>query len=184
LWKLVEELFTDQEQQRMRLIVRAQPLSFDQLLEFDERLGGACMSNVTQNRTGQYHLDDRDVFRPLQYCATYFYNNDDMTKVEWFAREIVHMSGLHIEILLNRVGECPGCTLGHALNNKRVKRRIGRIAWTQTDEFRRLYNAAKHDVRQDKDTHLFSVEDAVLAYLVSRKLGEAFYPLVKLRTHF
>jgi hypothetical protein len=106
-----------------------------------------------------------------------------MTKVEWFARDIVQMSGLHIEKLLNRVGECTG-TLGHALNNTLVKRGIGRIAWAQAHTFRGIYNAAKHDVCQDKDTHLFSVEDAVLAYFVSRKLGAAFYPLAGLRTLF
>jgi hypothetical protein len=168
----------------MRLLVGAELLSFDKLLELDEAFGGACMSKVTQKGTGQYDLDDRDVFRPLQYCATYFYHKDDMTKVEWFARHIVQMSGLHIETLLNRVGECMGCTLGHALNNKQVKRRIGPAAWELTDKFRPIYNAAKHDVTQDKDTHMFSVEDAVLAYFVSRKLGEAFYPLAQLQTDF
>jgi hypothetical protein len=94
------------------------------------------------------------------------------------------MSGLHIETLLNRVGQFSGFTLGRALNDKRVRPRIGPVAWSRTDKFRKIYNAAKHDVCQDKDTHLFSVEDAVLAYFVSRKLAEAFYPLAKLRTQF
>jgi hypothetical protein len=107
-----------------------------------------------------------------------------MTEVEWFARDIVQMGGLHLETLLNRVGGFFGFTLGRALLDKRVRKRIGPVAWAQTNKFRQLYNAAKHDIYQDKDTHLFSAEDAVLAYLVSRKLGEVFYPLAKLRTHF
>lgn len=184
LWDLAEELFDDQTQQRMHLVVGAVPLSFDQLLELDEALGGACMSHVNYNGSGQYHVDDRDVFRPLQYCAMYFYRKDDMTEVECFTRHIVQMSGLHIETLLNRVGQLLGFTLGRVLNDKRVKKRIGPVAWVQADRFRSIYNAAKHDVCHDKDTHLFSVEDAVLAYFVSRKLGAGFYPLAKLRTHF
>ena len=180
----MEELFNDKVLQRVHLVVGANPLNCDQLLDLDQTVGGACMSTVTQNGTGQYHLDDRDVFRPLQYCEMYFYRKDDMSEVEWYTRHIVQMSGLHIETLLNRVGEMSGATLGHALNNNRVKKRIGRVAWTQADRFRSIYNAAKHDVCQDKDSHLFSVEDAVLAYLVSRKLGDGFYHPAKLRTRF
>lgn len=184
LWNLAEELFNGKVLQRMRLVVGANPFVYSCLLELDETVGGACMSTVTQNGTGQYHVDDRDVFRPLQYCGMYFYRKGDLAEVECFTRHIVHMSGLHIEMLLNRVGQMSGFTLGHALNNTGVKRRIGPVAWAQADRFRRIYNAAKHNVCQDKDTHLFSVGDAVLAYFVSRKLGEALYHLASVRTHF
>lgn len=183
LWDLAGELFGPEELARMRLVVQSCPLSFDQLLALDEMLGGASMSQVTQNGTGQYHLDDREVFRPLQYCAMYFYRKE-MGEVEWFARDIVQMSGLHIECLLNRLGQFFGFTLGRALNDKRIRNRIGPIVWAQADRFRGVYNAAKHEVDHDKDTHLFSVEDAVLAYFGSRKLGESLYPLAKLRTRF
>jgi len=183
LWTLAEGLLTPEELQRARGLVKANPLVFDDLLEVDAMIGGACMTQVTnQAGSGRYHVDDRDVFRPLQYCAMYFYRKRDMTEVESFTRPIVQMSGLHIESLLNRIGEVFGFTLGRALHDLRVRSRIGPRAWMQADALRRIYNVAKHDVDHDMDTHMFSVEDAVLAYFVSRKLGEAFYPMAKLKT--
>jgi|ERR1039458_27704 hypothetical protein len=185
LWELAEQLFSPEQSRQMRLMVEPHPLKFDRLLDFDVTLGGACMSNVTdQNGTGQYVIEDRGVFRPLQYCAMYFYRKRDMREVEFFTRNIVQMSGLHIESLLNRIGGFLGFALGRALRDMRVWRRIDPVTSARIDKFRNIYNAAKHAVDHDKDTHLFSVEDAVLAYFVSRKLGEALYPLAKLRTSF
>ena len=185
LWILAEGLLAPRELARTHELVKANPIVFDDLLEVDEMIGGACMTQVTnQAGNGQYHVEDRDVFRPLQYCAMYFYRKCDMTEVESFTRAIVQMAGLHIESLLNRMGGVFGFTLGRALHDNRVSRRIGPVAWAQADSMRRIYNVAKHDVDHDMDTHMFSVEDAVLAYLVSRKLGEAFYPKAKLKTHF
>jgi len=185
LWELAEQLFSPEQSRQMRLLVEPHPLNLDRFLDFDVTLGGACMSNVTdQNGTGQYVIEDRDVFRPLQYCAMCFDKKRDMTEVEFFTRHIVQMSGLHIESLLNRIGGFLGFTLGRALRDMRVWRRIDPVTSARIDKFRNIYNAAKHAVDHDKDTHLFSVEDSVLAYFVSRKLGEALYPLAKLRTSF
>jgi hypothetical protein len=185
LWELTERLFSPGELEKMRSVVKAQPLDFDHLLDLDTTLGGACITNVTdKSGNGQYAIGDRDVFRPLQYCAMYFYRKRNMAEIEWYTRDIVEMSGLHIESLLNRIGEFCGFTLGRALRDGRVRRRIGTETRAQADEFRKIYNAAKHNVNHDKDTHLFSIEDAVLAYFVSRKLGQALYHLAKLRTIF
>ena len=185
LWALAEGLLSPEELERTHVLVKTTPLVFDHLLELDEIIGGACMTHVTnQAGSGQYVLDDRDVFRPLQYCAMYFYRKDDMTEVESFTRAVVQMSGLHIENLVNRIGEVFGMTLGQALHEWRVKKRIGKVVREQANRFRTIYNSAKHDVNHDMDTHMYSVEDAVLAYLVSRKLGEALYPLAKLKTRF
>ena len=185
LWVLAEGLLAPKELERTRTLVKATPLDFGQLLEIDEIIGGACMTQVTnQAGRGQYDLADRDVFRPLQYCAMYFYRKGDMREVESFTRAIVQMSGLHIETLVNRIGQVFGMTLGQALHERRVKKRIGHVACDHANRLRKIYNSAKHDVDHDMDTHMFSVEDAVLAYLVSRKLGEALYPLAKLKTRF
>ena len=185
LWVLAEGLLTHQELRHTHAIGKTTPLVFDQLLELDEIMGGACMTRLTNPAgKGQYNLDDRDVFRPLQYCAMYFYRKADMTEVESFTRAIVQMSGLHIESLIGRIGEMFGMTLGQALHHWRMKKRIGNFTWQCVDRFRKIYNSAKHDVDHEMDTHMFSVEDAVLAYIVSRKLGDGLYPLAKLKTCF
>jgi len=180
LWDLAEEFFHDEDLRRMHAVVETHPLSFEQLFEFDEMLGGASMSQLNHNGTGHYHPSDSDVFRSLQYCAMYFDRKYDMNEVEWHARLIVQMSGLHIESLLNRVGDFFGFTLGHVLHDKRIRKRIGIEAWGQIARFRKIYSAAKHEIGR----HVFSVEDAVLVYFVSRRLSESFYPLAKLRTRF
>jgi len=185
LWELAEKHFNSAELLQMRLVVDSKPLNFDDFVDFDATLGGACMSNVTgPHGSGRYDLSDREVFRPLQYCAMYFNREQDMAEVEFFARNVVQMSGLHIESLLNRVGGFVGFTLGRALRDWRIRRRIDRVTWTHIDKFRGIYNAAKHAVDHDKDTHLFSVEDSVLAYFVSRSLGEVLYPLAGMQTSF
>ena len=42
------------------------------------------------------------------------------------------------------------------------------MTWEQLWTYRGIYNADKHDFTHQMGTHLFSVQDAVLAYLTAR----------------
>ena len=72
--------------------------------------------------------------------------------------------------------------LGAALRKTIVKRKVDSTTWKQIDTFTHIYNDAKHNFGHEKDTHMFSVEDALLAYFVCRKLGLKLYSLASLAT--
>jgi len=104
-------------------------------------------------------------------------------EIKWVTREIVHMSGLHLESLLKRIGRVRRpWPLGKLLAEHSIQSRLSPLTRLRIDRFRNAYNAAKHDVDHAKDTHLFSTEDAVLAYIISRKIGMLLYPQARLRT--
>ena len=92
------------------------------------------------------------------------------------------MSSLHIESLIKRIGNISNLPLGQALRKAVVRRRIDPVTWGQIDRYTRIYNDAKHNLRHQKDSHMFSVEGALLAYFVCRKLGAKLYPLANLIT--
>jgi hypothetical protein len=92
------------------------------------------------------------------------------------------MSSLHIEGLIKNIGNVFHLPLGAALRNVIVKRKVDPILWGQLDAFTHVYNDAKHNFGHEKDTHMFSIEDAVLSYFVCRKLGVRLYPLARLAT--
>jgi hypothetical protein len=92
------------------------------------------------------------------------------------------MSSLHIESLIKNIGNIFHLPLGAALRNAIVKRKLDATTWKQIEAFTHIYNDAKHNFSQDKDTHLFSIEDAILAYFICRKLGWKLYPLANLAT--
>lgn len=72
--------------------------------------------------------------------------------------------------------------LGRVLRDPRVRQRLPTDIWQRVDQFTGIYNEAKHTMSHAKDTHLFSVEDAVLAYILARKLAATFYPTARLHT--
>lgn len=180
LWRLITELLSAPEVAELRQIVQVSPLEYAALVTFDQQLGGPSMGVLSANNSGRYETADRDVFRPLQYCSMYL--RADPTTREWMARETVHMAGLHLESLIKRVGGLGPLPLGTALRHILVRPKLDPVLWQQIDDFSKVYNAAKHTVDHAKDTHLFSVEDAVLAYLIARQLGAQLYPLAKLKT--
>jgi hypothetical protein len=92
------------------------------------------------------------------------------------------MSSLHLEALVKRIGGAKYLPLGQALRNIIAKQKIDPTIWNQLDRYTRIYNAAKHCFEHDKDTHMFSVEDALLAYFVCRALGLKLYHLANLAT--
>ncbi len=92
------------------------------------------------------------------------------------------MSGLHIETLVKRIGRVGWLPLGAALRVPVVSRRIGPLLYGQIDRFAAVYSASKHEVTHLAGTHLFSLEEALSAYVVSRRLGEQLYPHASLAT--
>jgi hypothetical protein len=93
------------------------------------------------------------------------------------------MSSLHIEVLVKAIGETPWLPLGAALRRSLLKRKINDDnLWRQLDAVRQVNNDAKHALNSESDAHLFSPEDALLAYFVCRKLALRLYPVAKLVT--
>ena len=155
---------------------------FSRLVEVDQTLGGPGFSNVSCNGTGRYHVEDRDIFRPLQYCSMYFRMAYEGSEADWLARTLVQMSSLHIEGLVKSMIGGSQHPLGRVLRDPRVQQRLGAATWNRTAQFTNIYNEAKHNLSHAKDTHLFSIEDAVLAYILARKLATALYLHARLHT--
>lgn len=180
------ELFVTEEVHQIRLLIEAKPFALDQLIAFDEKLVGPSISRMNCERSGRYEIADRDIFRPLQYCGSYFdamFSKENIDDPLWLTRDIVEMSSLHIESLIKNIGSIARLPLGTALQKAIVKQRVDPETWKQLDTFTHVYNDAKHNFSHEKDTHMFSVEDATLSYLVCRKLGEKLYPLARLVTN-
>jgi hypothetical protein len=83
---------------------------------------------------------------------------------------------------VKRIGRVWRLPLGQALRETVVKAKLDPVTWQQLSKYTHIYNDAKHKFDYSKDTHLFSVEDALLAYFVSRQLGRKLYPLADLET--
>jgi hypothetical protein len=180
LWQLITELVPAQDLTTLQAVAQASPFEYAALITFDQHLGGPSMGVLSANNHGRYDVADRDIFRPLQYCSMFLRANSPTR--EWMARETVHMAGLHLESLVKRIGSIGPVPLGKALHNLLVRPKLDPVLWQQMVRFAKVYNAAKHTVTHPKDTHLFSVEDAVLAYVITRQLALQLYPLVKLKT--
>ena len=181
LRNLTDELLSSDEVDHLRQIIETEPFDPDKVIEFDLSLGGPSISRINCKRSGRYSVDDRDIFRPLQYCSMYFLPTH-RREIEWDSRDIVEMSSLHIESLIKRIGQVGFLPLGQALGNVIVKSKVDANTWNQIKRYTGIYNSAKHDFSHEKDTHMFSVEDALLAYFICRKLGQKLYPLVDLVT--
>ncbi len=180
LAQLAGELFTDEELTVLWRLSLTEPLDRQGLAGFDAALGGPSVQTIDGSIAGRYHVADRDVFRPLQYCSTYLLKMPD--DVEWLTRAIVQMSSAHIEALVKRIGGFGFLPLGRGLREASVRRRLDPVTWDQIMRFTPVYNDAKHSFAQDKDTHLYSMADAVLAYFVCRRLAQKLYATARLRT--
>ena len=192
LRQLACELFTPDERDALRQVSTSSPLDREGLVEFDRGIGGPSVATIASRKlaggtlnipghgVGRYALADRAVFRPLQYCSVWL--TSDNENAEWVTRDIVEMSSAHIEGLVKRIGRLRFLPLGTALRKAAVKNKIDPTTWGQISRFTLIYNEAKHRFDHDKDTHMFSMEDAVLAYFVCRRLGQKLYPLASLST--
>ncbi len=186
LRQLVSELFTDEEIGHLQILVSVPVPDAKAILDFDDTIIGPSTRRLNCLNTGRYAVEDRDIFRPLQYCAMDFLKDkgaDWEDDAEWLARDLVEMSSLHIESLIKNIGNVLHLPLGAALRNIIVRQKVDAITWNQIDRVTKIYNDAKHNFSHVKDTHMFSVEDAVLSYFVCRRLGLKLYPLADLATH-
>jgi hypothetical protein len=193
LIRLGLELFAEAAWEKLHRIAATAPLDRRALVDFDDALWGPSLSRIANNRPNapgtlgiprhgitRCELEDGDVFKPLHYCAVYLV--DPGQDVGWMARPVVQMSGAHLEQLVKRIGPLSFLSLGNLLKQTIVKRRIHPVTWDQLWRYRVIYNAAKHQFDQPLGTHLFSVQDAVLAYGVARRLGQELYSLADLKT--
>lgn len=194
LRQLAAELFPREQRSTVRELAETVPLDRVRLADFDDTLEGPSMRRIVDRRyeggalgipshgVGRYALGDRDVFRPLQYCAVDFGLDDHTAK--WFTRQIVEMSSAHLEALVKRIAKFPRVSFGVALGDRIVKRTLDPLTWEQLRRFGNIYNEAKHAFDHDAGTHLFSMQDAVLAYVISRRLGPKLYPLANVVTNW
>lgn len=181
LWNLIQQILPPAEIENLRELVTCR-FDLSRLATFDEAMGGPSITTMNCNNSGRYDIADRDVFRPLQYCMAYFDVGTRDADLDWRTRDIIQMSSLHIESLIKRVGKIGSLPLGAALGKAVVRTKVDSLTYSVINQFVAIYNASKHDVSQPKDTHMFSVEDAVLAYVLCRRLGMRLYPLASLLT--
>jgi hypothetical protein len=185
LWQLATEIFAPNEAVTLKKLVESVPFDAILLQKFDDSLPGPSLSRMNCKNEGRYEIADRDIFRPLQYCGMHFgiaikgnWDDDSL----WQMRSVVQMSSLHIEGLIKNIGSVFHLPLGAALRKAIVKAKVDALTWAQIEDYTHIYNDAKHNFGHEKDTHMFSIEDAVLAYFVCRKLGVKLYPLADLAT--
>jgi hypothetical protein len=153
---------------------------FDNMADFDSKLGGAGIHNINQGKTGRYNGKDRDVYRPIQYI--YSYIQMDSEQVEWVTREIIHMCGLHLESLIKRLTRITRLPLGQSLTLSIVRTKLDNQTFKNLKVIINPYNDAKHRLDHDKDTHLFDIESALLCYAATRKIAKKIIPLASLYT--
>lgn len=176
---IAQNYFSDDEIKAINNISTAP--DFQVIFEFDRSLGGIGLFNVNKGRTGKYHVDDRDIFRPLQYI--YMNLENRYLDLSWYTRDIIHMCGLHLEAIIKRYTGKLNYPLGKNLYDKKITKNINQKLLSELNLIAKLFNSAKHDVSRNKDEHLFSIADAIFCYFLTRKIASQLYPLIKLHTN-
>lgn len=182
LRELASELLKPDYLKSLKHVADTNPLDIKELVNLDNKLGGPGLSNINEGDSGRYDIDDRAVFRPFQYCVAYF--SDIADGREWMARYIVQMSILHIESLIKLMDGIPNSrfTLGTLIKRNSVRDEIGSSLAGQVERLVLVQNAAKHDVSHKKDTHMFTPQDAAVAYIVCKAIGSHLFCHVHLAT--
>lgn len=193
LVRLCEELFSPTHLRRLQEVSATDPLDVDAIVSFDDSFPGPSLSRIADERFNapgtlgipghgitRCEVEDRATFRPLHYCMVDL-TSEEMGELAWRAREVVEMSGLHLESLLKRIGHEPFLPLGDILL-RRLKPQVDQETWQQLSLFKEVHTDAKHRFDHQLGTHLFSVQEAVLAYFVARRLGQKLYPLANLKS--
>jgi hypothetical protein len=181
---LLHELAPDQYQAVLKL-AHSQTFQTSDLVALDESMPGLPFSRAsTEAGSGAYHVDDRAVFRPLQYLQMWFPALEQNEVGAYTTRYLVLMSSVHIEALVKRIAGEYRFPLGQTLHSILAKQRIPAKTHRLAKQFTRMYNDAKHEMDHKMDTHLFSRADAVLAYFVARSLACALFPLASLKTNW
>jgi len=182
LLQLASELYPPELLEKIRSLRISGSSNLEQMAEFDAQIGGPSLKSINQDGSGNYEIADRDVFRPLQYCEKHFRHGLQESNLEWQARDIVEMSCLHIEALLKRISGFHWLPLGSILRKSIARRKLDEDTYSRALIFSGIFNQAKHNLSHEKDTHLFSVSDAILAYFIARRLAVSLYPLARLKT--
>ena len=177
---LALELLGPEQTARIAALVDGDAVDWPAFVTLDEELGGPSVERVNTGQTGAYEIADRDVFRPFQYCKAYLGPGPSGDWRAQMARWTVHSAGLHIESLVKRIAVVTRKPLGACMKLLQVKLLVDAPLRRQIERFAEIYNIAKHDVSQDKDTHRFSVANAVMAYFVARSLAKPLYPKASL----
>ncbi len=159
----------------IKLIVATRRKNIEQSIElvedYDKAIGGTGIHNVSRpdgrdNLTANYDTKDSSIYRPIQYVSVYLKNES----LEWFTRDIVADSCLHVESCLERYCKNSIKPFGWLLNSKEG-RTLPPELWRKLDIIRtHIYNPAKHYV-PDYDVHLFSPADVIAMYFICRVLG-------------
>lgn len=177
LTELATELCSSAELEALEAVFTPE-FDYHALIYLDLLIGGPGVATFEAAKLGPEDLIDRDIFRPLQYCCWYL---SMFPGTSWLSRDVVYMGGFHLESLAKRVGGewSRYVPLGRLVRDRQVERAVGGAAAEQLRRFALVHNAAKHELPTD-DRHLFSQQDAVRAYVVSRKLAKTLYPHAKL----
>lgn len=177
---IANRTLTSEEIHNIQVICQNRKNLFLGMMQIDMKIGGAGIHNINYGSTGRYEIKDRDVFRPIQYIFAYLKMRPD--DFDWVTREIIHMSGLHLESLIKRLFSFNRLPLGQALAIPLAKIKLDSQLHSSLKAMVRPYNNAKHHLEHKKDTHLFSVESALLYYVSVRKLSLKIMPLTHLYT--
>lgn len=145
------------------------PFPFDLLLPIDQAIPGLGVHNVDEGYSGVYQIKDRPIFRPIQYVSSRL----NTRNIEWFTRDIVKYSCLHVENSLKlRLDVAGPYSVGMILKRSGYKKLDVGLSGVLQQLNSLVYNRAKHTIeRNDLDSHMFSVSDAVAIYLSCRMLG-------------
>lgn len=145
-------------------------------MAIDQEIGGVGLHNVNirdeEYFTGNYRIEFRPLFRPIQYVFTWV-TDDDLV---WNARRIVQDSCLHVENAVKFRFAIPmdeNASLGVLLGRRSV---IIELKPAFLDLLRALnrvvYRTAKHSVEDLRiNAHRFTRADALAVYLMCRWAG-------------
>ena len=110
------------------------------------------------------------VVRPISHVPYHLAASG--TPFGWMAREVVSDSGTHLEQCVERVKGAPKKQpLGPTLNTPRVRRQIGDELFDAIDNYKSVWNIAKHEFEGSGPESVLSLADAMEAYFVARALG-------------
>ena len=145
------------------------PFPFELLLPIDQTIPGLGVHNVDEGNSGVYQIKDRPIFRPIQYVTSRL----NTRNIEWFTRDIIKYSCLHVENSLKlRLNVAGPYSIGMILKRSGSKNLNVGLSSVLRQLNSLVYNRAKHTIEHnDLDSHMFSVADAVAIYLSCRMLG-------------
>ena len=148
--------------------------AYNDLVKIDSQIQGLGLHNVNEETqgwwyTGVYQIEDRPIFRGIQYIGSHMGN----LKLERLACSIVVESCYHVEGSLKRRLNVDGnLSIGGILGRSKAQPLESDLLETLEflNEF--VYNRGKRTIEDiDLDERMFSLADAFAIYLVCRVLG-------------